>query len=60
MSFHPGSLVRINAPGDSEHGRVLEVHAATESKVYVNLGNGAVWMYFHSEVEAAVAESEKL
>lgn len=60
MSFKPGELVRINAPGDSEHGRVLAVHAVTESRIYVNLGNGTVWMYFHSEVTDTVAESEKL
>lgn len=57
--FKPGELVRIDAPGDSEHGKVLRVHAVTESKIYVNVGQ-AVWMYFHSEVTAPVAESDKL
>lgn len=45
-----GEFVRINTPGESEHGKVVPVHAVSDHKVFVNVGH-AVWMYFHSEVD---------
>lgn len=48
--FKIGQTVKINTPGESEHGKTGYVMSATETKVFVDLGD-MTWMYFHGEVD---------